>query len=159
MIFQPLKLILIITNFFILSFLIVLMIEHYNSHYNRKSFAFIFHTLSLIWLLIRGIFWISTITIVGKLSCEGESIYCLLYHVLTVCIDHPLSASSSLPSIITIISIASIITYDYYHYHDHHYHVSIIYHDHHYHYHDHHYPSSLPSSIIAIIIIAITTIN
>jgi hypothetical protein len=69
MIFQPLKLILIITNFFILSFLIVLMIEHYNSHYNRKSFAFIFHTLSLIWLLIRGIFWISTITIVGKLSC------------------------------------------------------------------------------------------
>lgn len=75
MLLEPFKLILIITNFAILSFLVLLMIDHYNSQYNRKSFAFIFHLLCFIWLCIRGVFWLSTITISGWTSLNYYFLY------------------------------------------------------------------------------------
>ena len=57
-----LKLLLAFTNFSVLSYLIVLMLDHYNSHYDMKSWASIFHFFCSAWLLIRGAFWLSAIT-------------------------------------------------------------------------------------------------
>ena len=59
---QPFKICLVFTNFALLIYLVGLIIDHYNSHYNIKSFSSAFHILCFLWLGIRGIFWISTMT-------------------------------------------------------------------------------------------------
>ena len=58
--FPPFKMILVLTNFSLLSFLIMLMVDHYNSHYNVESWSSAFHVLTLLWLSIRGAFWLCT---------------------------------------------------------------------------------------------------
>jgi hypothetical protein len=58
----PFKLILVLTNFSILSFLAVLIIEHFNSNSNIKSWSSVFHILCFCWLTIRGVFWLCTMT-------------------------------------------------------------------------------------------------
>jgi hypothetical protein len=57
-----LKCFLVLVNFYLLTNLLILIINHYNFQYNMKSWGSIFHFLSLIWLLIRGSFWISTLS-------------------------------------------------------------------------------------------------
>lgn len=57
-----LKSLLVATNFALLTYLLVLMISHYNSNYNIRSWGFIFHTLTFGWLILRGAFWIATIS-------------------------------------------------------------------------------------------------
>jgi hypothetical protein len=59
---QPLKLSLVVTNFAILSFLLVLIIDHFNSSYDVRSFSSVFHVLCFLWLSVRGVFWLSTMT-------------------------------------------------------------------------------------------------
>lgn len=58
----PCKIIIIFCNFFLLGYLLVLLIDHYNNSHYLLSWASIFHTLSILWLLMRGVFWIFTIT-------------------------------------------------------------------------------------------------
>ena len=58
--FPPFKMILVLANFSLLSFLIMLMVDHYNSHYNVESWSSAFHVLTLLWLSIRGAFWLCT---------------------------------------------------------------------------------------------------
>jgi len=62
MIIEPFKLILVLTNFSILSFVVVLIIDHYNAHHNITSYSSIFHIMTFLWLTIRGIFWLLTLT-------------------------------------------------------------------------------------------------
>ncbi len=62
MIIEPFKFILVLANFFILSFLLVLMIDHYNAHNNITSYSSIFHIMTFLWLAIRGTFWLLTLT-------------------------------------------------------------------------------------------------
>lgn len=64
--FLPFKLLLVTTNFTILGFLLLLIIKHCKSENNITSWSSIFHLLCSIWLLLRGIFWLSTITTVGS---------------------------------------------------------------------------------------------
>jgi len=59
---QLCKILLVITNYSIVGYLLVLIYKHISSHYDLKSFSFIFHVLCTIWLFVRGIFWISTLT-------------------------------------------------------------------------------------------------
>ncbi len=56
------KVILTLMNFGILSFLIMLMVDHYNANYSLMSWSSCFHILSLSWLSIKGVFWLLTIT-------------------------------------------------------------------------------------------------
>jgi hypothetical protein len=58
----PLKLALVITNYAMLSFLIVLIVDHYNSNNNFMSWSSLFHLICMLWLFIRGAFWLCTIT-------------------------------------------------------------------------------------------------
>lgn len=71
------KVVLTLTNYFILALLILLMIKHYNSSYNFNSFSNAFHMLSFIWLFIRGCFW--TLTIVSKKSWGAFTFYTLYW--------------------------------------------------------------------------------
>lgn len=57
-----LKTLLVATNFSILTYLLVLMMNHYNANYDMKSWGFIFHILTFSWLIIRGAFWVATMT-------------------------------------------------------------------------------------------------
>lgn len=54
------KLLLVLTNFSLLAYLLVQMIRHYNSNYDTASWSFIFQMLSFCWLVIRGAFWLAT---------------------------------------------------------------------------------------------------
>ena len=60
--FPILKIILACLNFCLLSFLVVLMLDHCRAANNITSWASGFHVLSLSWLLIRGVFLLLTIT-------------------------------------------------------------------------------------------------
>lgn len=62
------KVLLLISNFAVLTYLLMIVIQHYQSNYDRKSWAFLFHILSFMWLLIRGIFWLATLTSFMKWS-------------------------------------------------------------------------------------------
>lgn len=62
------KVLLLGTNFSILSYLLWLIIQHYRSSYDKKSWASLFHLFSFSWLLVRGIFWISTLASLMKWS-------------------------------------------------------------------------------------------
>lgn len=64
--FPILKLLLVLTNFFLTSFLLILTCDHLYSHDDIQSWGFIFHVLSLSWLSIRGIFWLATIVPIVK---------------------------------------------------------------------------------------------
>jgi len=59
---QPCKIILVITNYAIVAYLFVLIYKHIISENDLKSFSFIFHVMCTIWLFVRGLFWISTLT-------------------------------------------------------------------------------------------------
>lgn len=61
-ILQPCKIILVITNYAIVAYLFVLIYKHIISENDLKSFSFIFHVMCTIWLFVRGLFWISTLT-------------------------------------------------------------------------------------------------
>ena len=52
------KLTIVATNLSILSFLIVLMVDHYRANYNMQSWSTLFHVLCVVWLSIRGLFWL-----------------------------------------------------------------------------------------------------
>jgi len=56
------KLLLVLTNFTILSFLGVLMADHFNASHNLSSWSTSFHLLTFAWLSIRGSFWLITMT-------------------------------------------------------------------------------------------------
>ena len=73
---QPCKVLLVITNYGIVAYLVVLIYRHISSHHDLKSFSFIFHVLCTIWLFFRGIFWISSLTSQVDWSPGG---YYLLY--------------------------------------------------------------------------------
>ncbi len=55
------KLTIVATNFGILSFLVVLMMDHYRANYNMQSWSTLFHILCVVWLSIRGLFWLCTL--------------------------------------------------------------------------------------------------
>jgi len=57
-----LKLILVISNFSTLSFLVLLMVDHYKEQHNLASWGAMFNILSFFWLSLRGLFWLFTIT-------------------------------------------------------------------------------------------------
>jgi hypothetical protein len=61
MVFNILKILLVASNFYLLTNLLMLVINHFHLAYDMKSWASIFHFLTLIWLLIRGAFWVTTI--------------------------------------------------------------------------------------------------
>ena len=62
MFIQPFKLLLVITNFSIVAYLVVLIFDHYKYHYDIRSFSSAFHILCFAWLSIKGLFWLSTLT-------------------------------------------------------------------------------------------------
>jgi hypothetical protein len=59
---QPLKIILIAVNCAVLISLCLLIAHHVKCSYNLKSFSFLFYILSFVWLIIRGFFWVATLT-------------------------------------------------------------------------------------------------
>jgi hypothetical protein len=59
---QPLKIILIAVNCAVLVSLCLLIAHHVKCSYNLKSFSFLFYILSFVWLIIRGFFWVATLT-------------------------------------------------------------------------------------------------
>jgi hypothetical protein len=62
------KTLLVLANFSLLSFLVVLMVDHYFSNYDLLSWSFSFHLLTFIWLAIRGTFWLFTVVPCGEWS-------------------------------------------------------------------------------------------
>ena len=58
----PFKIILLITNVLMICLLLSIMLEHYKSNNNIRSWSSLFYLLCLIWLSIRGIFWLLTVT-------------------------------------------------------------------------------------------------
>ena len=72
----PFKIGLVVTNFSMLSFLIVLIVDHYKSNNNVLSWSSYFHVLCLLWLFIRGAFWLRTVT---STSVWGEFSFYSLY--------------------------------------------------------------------------------
>lgn len=61
MAFLILKYLLVMTNFLLLTYVLILTADHYFSHSDRTSWGFIFHLLTLCWLVMRGAFWLSTV--------------------------------------------------------------------------------------------------
>ena len=55
------KIVLVITNYAVLIFLLLIMIDHYKSYNNLYSWSSSFHLLCLLWLSIRGPFWLGTV--------------------------------------------------------------------------------------------------
>ena len=70
------KLLLLLTNGIMITFLVSLIGEHYQSSYNINSFANIFHVLSFVWLSIRGLFWFLTIV---STKNWGTMLFYILY--------------------------------------------------------------------------------
>lgn len=56
------KTLLVMTNFSILSFLAIFMMDHVKANYNIMSWSSVFHILCICWLIMRGLFWLFTIT-------------------------------------------------------------------------------------------------
>ena len=63
-----LKIFLVCTNFTILSFLLILVLDHVKANYNLLSWSCAFHTMCICWLVMRGVFWLFTISSVGAWS-------------------------------------------------------------------------------------------
>jgi len=63
-----LKTALVCTNFSILSFLSILILEHLKANHNILSWSSAFHILCLCWLVMRGVFWFFTISSDGNWS-------------------------------------------------------------------------------------------
>jgi hypothetical protein len=53
---------LITINAFLFIYLVILLIDHYNASHKLTSWASIFHLMSCVWLGIRGMFWLFTVT-------------------------------------------------------------------------------------------------
>ena len=74
----PLVKILFVTiNFSLLTFVVSLMIDHYLSGHSLLSFGTAFHALTLLWLIIRGLFWI--LTVVGTTEMSMWLFYALYW--------------------------------------------------------------------------------
>lgn len=78
MVWLPFKVTLACTNFALLCFQIILMVDHYASNYNLKSWSTVFHVLCFSWLSLRGAFWFLTLIASSK---WGNSLFYLLYWV------------------------------------------------------------------------------
>jgi hypothetical protein len=76
------KTLLILTNCAVLSFLIILMTDHVKANYNILSWSSAFHILCIIWLVMRGVFWLLTIS---SESNWGNATFYTLYWM-----PHPL---------------------------------------------------------------------
>ena len=72
-----LKIVLVATNLSLFTFLFSLVIDHYQSNYNLLSFGTAFHVLTLLWLVIRGLFCI--LTVVGTTEMSTWSFYALYW--------------------------------------------------------------------------------
>ncbi len=70
-----------LANLALLGLLTKVMIDYRNRHYDNKSWASIFHITSLIWLLMRCLFWICTI--IPSMHWNNFSFY-LLYWIPTL---------------------------------------------------------------------------
>ena len=68
---------LVATNLSLFTFLSSLVIDHYQSNYNLLSFGTAFHVLTLLWLVIRGLFWI--LTVVGTTEMSTWLFYALYW--------------------------------------------------------------------------------
>ena len=77
---QPFKLILVLTNFSILAFVLVLIFDHLCANNNLKSWALLFHILCFLWLCFRGMFWLTTMTATAS---WGSADYFFLYWMPT----------------------------------------------------------------------------
>lgn len=71
------KVALVLTNYAIVAFLGVLMVDHYKSNFNLLSFSNIFHMLSFVSLSIRGLFW--TLTIISFSEWTAFTFYTLYW--------------------------------------------------------------------------------
>jgi len=76
------KTLLVCTNFAILSFLTVIMIDHIKANHNLLSWSSGFHVLCIFWLIMRGIFWFLTIS--SQVYWSNGTFYSLYW------IPHPL---------------------------------------------------------------------
>ena len=59
--FLPYKLLLVVSNYSILFFLIRLLVDHYKSNNNFASWSSAFHIICFMWLFLRGLFWMLTL--------------------------------------------------------------------------------------------------
>lgn len=55
------KLTLLLLNFGILGFLLILIADHCSARYNVYSWSFFFQVISAVWLILRGMFWLLTV--------------------------------------------------------------------------------------------------
>jgi hypothetical protein len=62
------KVILLTSNFVLLTYLVMLMMNHYRANYNMRSWSTLFHILCVAWLSIRGLFWLWTVVSVTEWS-------------------------------------------------------------------------------------------
>jgi hypothetical protein len=74
------KSLLLLSNCALLGYLLKVMIFHHQQHYDLKSWASIFHYVSLVWLLTRCTFWVCTI--LSAMEWNNFSFY-LLYWIPT----------------------------------------------------------------------------
>lgn len=54
------KTFLVLSNFGVLVFLLMLMLDHYRGGYNMQSWSTLFHFFCVMWLIFRGLFWLCT---------------------------------------------------------------------------------------------------
>jgi len=71
------KVALVLTNYAIVAFLGMLMVDHYKSNFNLLSFSNVFHMLSFVSLSIRGLFW--TLTIISFSEWTAFAFYTLYW--------------------------------------------------------------------------------
>lgn len=71
------KILLIATNVALLSFVVLLLVDHCLASHKLTSWASIFHILTCCWLAIRGSFWISTLT--SSQTWDAFSFYILYW--------------------------------------------------------------------------------
>ena len=71
-----LKWILTLSDFSLLFYLLSLMLDHVRNNYSLKSWSSIFHIQCILWLLLRGCFWLGSII---NESIEDELYLKILY--------------------------------------------------------------------------------
>lgn len=72
------KTILVLSNFGVLVFLLMLMLDHYRGGYNMQSWSTLFHFFCVMWLVFRGLFWLCTMVSDAEWSAmQFHSLYWL----------------------------------------------------------------------------------
>ena len=71
------KIIFVTINCSLLTFVVSLMIDHWQFGHNLLSFSTAFHVTALLWLIIRGLFWI--LTVVGTTEMSTWLLYALYW--------------------------------------------------------------------------------